>query len=513
MNIFLFQQRSGNIAASFTFFCLRAVILAVLVLTANSLVASAAPPNIVVILGDDIGWGDIRAYNPNSPIPTPNLDQLAQDGMRFTNAHTSGASCAPTRYSLLTGNYQWRGRRSFGTWNYQDDSQILENQLTFADVARSRGYATAFIGKMHLGGDFFEKGTTLITRDEARVDFSRPFGDGPLAHGFDYSFTLLEGIQSAPYAYFENDRLFGDQNLLRQWLPGTYGQSKIDQPGIGMPYWDSSKVGADLMTRALKFINRHRGQYGATKPFLLYYAAASAHAPFSPPDAFFGQPVRGVTGLCPRQDMVHELDLAVGTLIAKLRGNGALRNTLIVFTSDNGGNDICGVDSSGPTFSGHKFLIQEGGHRVPFIARWGDGSFFRVPRGTVRDQLIGVHDLAATISTIVGYPPAADQARDSYNILPVLLGTTPDTSPVRDHLIAESRQDSLGRATPPTFAYYEGGWKLIVRLERSVFTPLSLYNVELDTAELSDVSAANASLVSSMLERFKEKYAGPRSAP
>lgn len=473
----------------------------------------ATPPNIVVILGDDVGWGDIQAYNPQSSIPTPNLNRLAQEGMRFTNAHSSAASCAPTRYSAITGNYQWRGLRPYGTWNFQDQSQILPGQLTLGDITRIAGYSTAFIGKMHLGGDFFERGSSNITRDGSRADFSRPFDNGPIAHGFDYSFTLLEGIQSAPYAYFENDQLVGDHNLLRQWLPGGYGRSGVLAAGIGMPYWDSSRVGEDLMFKALGFIDQHIAQYGSSKPFFLYYAATAAHSPFTPADTFFGQQVRGVTGLCSRQDMIYELDLAVGVLTERLRANGSLGNTIFVFTSDNGGNDACGHDSSGPTFSGHKFQVQEGGHRVPLLVRWGDGSSFAIPPGTVREQLVGVHDLVATIATVVGQPLAADQARDSFNMLPVFLGTASDGVPVRDHLIAQAIQGPSGEKIPPTFAYYEGEWKLIVRLNGRVFSPLALYNLQFDPAETGDITATNLPRVSAMLDRFVQRYGSSRSAP
>ncbi len=476
--------------------------------------AYAAPPNIVVILGDDVGWGDVQANNPVSRVPTPNLNQLARDGMRFTNAHTAAAVCAPTRYSALTGNYQWRGRRPWGTWNFQEASQILPGQKTIGDILSSRSYNSAFIGKLHMGGDFFARGSNTITRSESLVDFSRPFGNGPHAHGFGYSFPLLEGIQDAPYAYFENDDLYGDPALLRTWISGRYGNSVIPNTGRGMPYYDSSKVGPDLMARAFSFIDRHKATYGSTKPFFLYYASQSVHYPYTPPETFYGQPVRGVSRLCARQDMVVELDVAVGTLIAKLRTDGLLANTLIVFTSDNGGGpDSCGHDASGPDFSGYKGLVQEGGHRVPFIVRWGDGTNFHVPRGTVRDQLIGVHDLAATLGTLAGASIGATQAKDSFNMLPVWMGTQTDADPVRDHLIAEARKASKKVTIPPTFAYYEGDLKLVARRSGSSFTALSLYNIVTDKAELRDIKGTNGALVTAMLGRLKARYDGPRSAP
>jgi arylsulfatase A-like enzyme len=476
--------------------------------------AFAATPNIVVVLGDDVGWGDLHANNPGSKVPTPNLDLLAQNGMRFTNAHGAAAECAPMRYSALTGNYQWRGRRDWGTWRYYDSSQILPGQKTVGDLLKSVGYNTAFIGKLHMGGNFLAKGSTAITRDPLLVDFSRPFGDGPIAHGFIYSFPLLEGIQAPPYAYFENDRLVGDANLLRQWVAGRYGSSVIGSTGIGMPYWDSSKVGADLTTKALEFITRHKTTYGKTKPFFLYFAATQVHPPHSPPATFLGQPVRGATKMCARQDMVYELDLTVGALIAKLRTEKLLADTVFIFTSDNGGApDNCGHDASGPDFSGYKGLVQEGGHRVPFVVRWGDGSTFVIPKGTVRNQLLGVHDLPATLATITGAKIGADQARDSFNMLPVWLGQRTDSAPIRDHLIAEARRAAKGVSSLPRFAYYEGTWKLVAEKRSTGFVVLSLFNLATDKAERNDLKAGQATRVAQMFARFKQRYAATRTAP
>ena len=465
--------------------------------------AMGATPNIVVILADDIGWGDLRVYNPASRIPTPNLDALANAGMRFTHAHASAAACAPTRYAALTGNYQWRGRRSWGTWNFQDSSQVLPGQQTLGNILGQAGYVTGFVGKWHMGGDFLQIGSDDITREQSLADLARPFGGGPRALGFDYSFALLEGIQSAPYAYFENDVLFGDPALLRDWLPGTYGLSRVEKAGRGMAYWDSSAVGADLMTRAKEFITTPRE---AGLPFFLYFASSEAHAPFTPPMSYFGSPVRGVTGTCPRRDMVYELDLAVGELVATLAAEGLLENTLIVFTSDNGGNNECGDDTSGPDFVGQKFQIKEGGHRVPFIVRW-DGS---VPAGTVRRQLIGVQDLAATLASIVGVPLGPDQARDSFNMAPVWLEGRADTEPVRRHLIAEARE---GVTTgPATFAFYEGPWKLVTVKQGTSFAITSLFNLENDSMEQVDLKAVFPLRATSLLNKFKERYRRPRSA-
>ncbi len=491
--------------------------LALLMLSVVDEPASAQPPNIVVILADDVGWGDIRANNLASRLPTPNLDRLARNGMRFTNAHSSAALCAASRYSILAGNYQWRGRFPWGMATHFQRSQFLEGQRTLGDILRQAGYATAFVGKWHLGGDFFAKGGDTVTRDRSLVDYSRPMGNGPRAHGFDYSFPLLEGIQDPPYAYFENDLLIGDASQLRWWDETTEilpGGSVIDHPGIGMPYWNSVQVGPDMMTRALGFIDSHRSAYGSTKPFFLYYAATAAHAPHTPPATFLGQPVRNVTAMCERQDMVYELDVAVGMLLEKLHTARVLKDTLILFTSDNGApDDDCGHDGSGSAFSGYKGLVTEGGHRVPFVVRWGDGTSYTIPKGTVRGQLVGQTDLAATLAALVGVPLPVDQARDSFNLLPVWLGQVGDSLPVRDHLIAEARWDPPNIRVNAKFAYYEGNWKLVVEKLPTGFTPIGLYNLRQDSAELNNLRSTKTWQVKEMLARFKVRYAGSRTAP
>jgi arylsulfatase A-like enzyme len=400
---------------------------------------------------------------------------------------------------------------------HYEPSQFLEGQQTLGEIFQLAGYATAFVGKWHLGGDFYEAGTENITRDPGLIDYGHPFGTGPRAHGFDYSFVLPEGIQDPPYAYFEDDRLVGDPAELMPWAKGTYGpygSPTIHHAGIGMPYWDSVKVGPDLMTQALGFIDRHRASHGSDKPFFLYYAATSAHYPYKPPETFFGRAVRNATLMCFRQDMVYELDLAVGVLVEKLKAENILQDTVLIFTSDNGGtNTNCGHDTSGPNFSGYKGLITEGGHRVPFLVRWGYGRTYVVPPNTVRKQLMGVHDLTATLANLVDVPLAADQAQDSFDMLLVWLGERPDSSPVRDHLIAEARWNPPNIPTNPKFAYYEGNWKLVVEKSSVGFRPIELYNLTADPAEFSNQRNVKTWLVKEMLARFKLRYAGPRSAP
>ncbi|MHC4745309.1 MAG: sulfatase-like hydrolase/transferase, partial [Planctomycetota bacterium] len=230
-------------------------------------------PNIIFVFADDMGWGDCRINNPNSRIPMPNLEKLAAEGMNFTNAYSPTALCAPTRYSIMTGNYTWRGRKEGGTWMFWQPPQLLDGQKSIGDILQAQGYRTSMFGKLHLGGNFYKIGSDEYAQNAAEADLSRKFEDGPTSYGFDYTYLTLAGVQNQPYAYFENDMLVGDPADLMTWQAGTYGNSVINKTGIGMPYWDSSLVGPTLAQKAIDFIDRtHRmnKDNGTEIPFFVF---------------------------------------------------------------------------------------------------------------------------------------------------------------------------------------------------------------------------------------------------
>jgi arylsulfatase A len=446
-------------------------------------------PNVLYFLADDMGWGDLRHYNAQSKIEMPNLERLANEGIRFTDAHTAASKCAPSRYSALTGNYQWRGRWGWGQWLHKGGSQIRDGQQTLGDMLQSAGYVTASIGKLHLGGHFYEKGSNKFARsdgDDSLVDFSRRYKRGPLETGFDYSFNTLRGIQTWPYAYFENDRLVGSPNNLMIWNEGKYGGSTINHTGIGMPYWESQNVGPDLVQAAIDFIDDHHKtnlDAGTSTPFFMYYASQSAHGPYTPPDSILGEPVAGVTQMTRHTDMIYEIDVALGALISALEERGLADNTLIVFTSDNGGlpNDRnFGHDSVGG-LRGKKGQIHEGGHRVPLIFKWGDGTDANsiIKPGTQTTQLAAIQDIVATVAEAVGVSVEATQAVDSLSMLPVLLGERPDNNRVRKTLIMEADEDDSGHV-PRHFAIRDHSWKLIFDGDKN---PMELYELSGDRNE------------------------------
>ena len=467
-------------------------------------------PNIVFILGDDLGIGDVGlTKSASSPIPTPNIDALARQGMTFTNANSSASVCAPSRYSALTGNYTFRGRDKWGIWLYNYVSDLRAGQKTAGDVLRAAGYETGYVGKTHLGGDFYQKNSNQFYRgnDASQVDFTRQFQNGVTDHGFDYSYVLPNGVQNQPYAFFENDKFLplnpNQPNMVL--LPaGQKGNSIVETAGYGDANWDSSLAGPRLLQKAVGFIDRHYTQYGNQKPFFLYLSTESIHEPNTPPTSFDGFPVKGVTGIDAKADMIYEFDLEVGEIVSALQQRGLVNNTLIIVTSDNGGTDTpkhlaLGHDSVGG-LRGHKTLIYQGGYRVPFIARWGDGTLAgsHIKPNTRSSQLIMQQDWISAIYHLTGQPIAADQALDSVNILPILLGQQPDGVAARDEMVIQAGH--WGEQMKYR-GIQMGDWVLI---NNAAGTPIELYNVTTDptqkTNRISD--PAQASRVTTMAARF-----------
>lgn len=388
--------------------------------------SSAAPrPNILYLMADDIGWGDFQCYHAKGRVPTPNIDRLARAGMRFTDAHTPAALCAPTRYAVATGNYTWRGRQPGGTWGWNQAPGFLPGQKTVGHLLQEAGYRTGLFGKLHFGGVFEDNGA-------GKPDFSRPMKVGPREWGFTYSYVLLGGHQAPPYCFFENNRVDGDGSKVTQLGAGPLNGGIIAAAGPGLPDWDSRQVGGRLLEKVLAFIDAEKG-----RPFYVHLSTDGAHGPYTPPDTLAGTPVKGETKMTPKTDMAFEVDVIVGKLVEALEKRALLDSTLLVVTSDNGGIPVDraahGHDAVGG-LRGSKSYIWEGGHRVPFLAMWKG----RVPAGEVRHQLLGTHDIVPTFVELAGGTFSADQMLDSVSLAPVLLGTRGDDRPVRETLLIQS---------------------------------------------------------------------------
>lgn len=431
-------------------------------------------PNVVFILADDVGYADLGI--DGGTVPTPNIDTLAMQGMRFTDAHSPAALCAPSRFSLLTGSYPYRNGRPGGSWDMNNSSGFSVNgdrtragrHITVGEIMQNAGYKTAFFGKMHLGGNVYnEEGEIIRQKNKLNtMDYSRGVDDALSNHGFDYWLGLLSGIQHEPYAYFENGnyrpvdlRSPATNESTRLLTNGFYrvsdnGISEIveasDVPARGDINYDSSQAGIVLTNGAVEFIDQHMKK-DKDQPFLLYFSSQAIHVPHTPPFDFDGDPetideqVYGKTGAI-TSDVLYELDLQVGKIIEKLKEEGILENTLIIFTSDNGAlwprvthyGDPA-HDNNGP-LRDYKASIYEGGHRVPFIAKWGDGTEAGsvIKPGTVSDQLIVGHDWVATMYELTNQNMEEDQAKDSASLLSIFKGEQPEDEPLHEFVIYQA---------------------------------------------------------------------------
>ncbi len=451
-------------------------------------------PNIIYILADDLGWGDLHVYNEQSQIPTPHADRLASQGMRFLDMHSPSAVCTPTRYGILTGRYCWRTRLKNGVlWGY-DTNLIESGRMTVASLLKSRGYHTAGFGKWHLGLGSGEK-----------TDYSKPLKPSPIDHGFDTYFGIPASLDMDPYVYIENDK------VVEQPTAQTEGRNKprgvFWRPGPMAPAFDFDQVLPEITKRATEYIRDRAAT--PTKPFFAYIALTSPHTPWLPSAAFQGKSKAGDYG-----DFVAQTDAALGSIVRAVDAAGLGNNTLIIFTSDNGA-DWTPEDKarfphrSNADWRGLKRDIYEGGHRIPFIARWPG----KVKAASISNQLGCLTDLMATVADIVVAALLANAGEDSYSLLPALKGTT--AKGVRDAIVHHS-MDGM-------FAIRQGRWKLIlgrgsggsskpVREEAGAGSPAGqLFDLEADPAESRDLYSSHPEIVVRLSDRFARYQQSGRS--
>lgn len=483
--------------------------------------ASAAPParpNFVVILADDLGYGDMRANNPErGKIPTPNMDRLSAQGLRFTDGHSSSGCCSPSRYTLLTGRYHWRTRLQSGIVGVWGNPLIAPDRLTIASLARQHGYRTACIGKWHLGRDwpitaeqrmFFDglggkaggggKVTTELTaahRDAWRAVFSQPIPGGPTTRGFDDYFGT-DVPNWPPYCFIDGDRTVGIPSELLPAAKLRRHQASLQGPAL--PDWQLEKILPTLADRATQFIAT---QAAAKQPFLLYLPLTSPHTPLAVNEAW-----RGKSGLdSAYADLVMETDAELGRVLDALHTAGVEDNTLVLFTSDNGCASYIGVKElearghypSGP-LRDYKASVYEGGHRVPFVVRWPGV----VKPGTVSRQLVLQADILATIAEILGVELPENAGEDSFSLLPILNG---HDAPVRTH--------AVNTACGGTPSLREGPWKLVLAADPKRKTPVQLYQLDEDLGETTNLAGEHPERVQAMRDTLEKLIRAGRSTP
>lgn len=406
-------------------------------------------PNIVFILADDTGYGDVNCYNSDSQIPTPNIDRLASEGTMFTDAHSPCALCTPTRYGLLTGRYYWRTPKGHSLVMPYEPPVIEPDRVTLGSMLKKQGYTTAYIGKWHLGLRYPARAgeNTTYTQTESLVDFSKTLDGGPVDLGFDYFFgTAGCSTSDSPYCFIENDRTVGIPSVpsteALHKLPGFY-------PGLMVPDWSEEDVDPTFVEKAKQFIDIHVGG----EPFFLYLALSAPHNPWLPPDFVKGKSKEG-----PRGDMNVLVDWCVGEIYNDLETRHILDDTLFIFTSDNGPMRGENGHRSAGFLRGFKNTAFEGGHRIPFIARWPD----HVPKSAKSDEPISLTDMFATTADLTGFEMPYESGEDSFSVLPAILGRGV-ADPGRPAMI----HDTGGfTAKVGDFAVRSGRWKLILKAPR-----------------------------------------------
>ncbi len=479
---------------------------------------NAASPNIVVILADDLGIGDVRAFNPDGKIPTPHLDALAAAGLMFTDAHTPSAVCSPTRYGLLTGRYCWRTRLQSGVLGGLSPPLIEPGRLTLASLLHRKGYHTACVGKWHLGlGWHVKPGATvnpvgIESREQVHsVDYAKPFDKGPLTAGFDTYCGIAGSLDMVPYTFLHDDRvakLPSEERDFPLMLGRKPGRTRL---GPAAPGFDAADVLPELTKHAVAYIDGRAAAAKAGKPFFLYLPFASPHTPILPAKQWQGR-----SGLNPYADFVMQTDAAVGAVLAALDKNGLAGNTLVVFASDNG----CSPQAKFPElrakghdpsagFRGTKADIYEGGHRVPFVVRWPGA----VKPGRT-DRLVCLTDFFRTCAEIVGAAVPDDAGEDSVSFASAWSGAAP------------ARADVVHHSVNGSFAVRKGKWKLCLcpgsggwsaprpgRDDATGLPPVQLFDLAADRAEKVNVQDRHPEVVAGLTKLLEKQVAAGRSTP
>ena len=475
--------------------------------------ASQQKPNIIFILADDMGYGDVSAYNKDSHIQTRHIDQMAANGVMFTDAHSCSAVSTPTRYGILTGRYNWRSSLKSGVLYGYSRPIIPTTRSTMASMLKANGYTTACIGKWHLGWNWgtkpgHEKPDANALNDED-VDYSKPITNGPADLGFDYFYGFCGSLDMAPYVYIENRQPTTTQI-------GTVPAGK--KPG----FWRAGAIGNDfnhqdclpnLTHRAVDYINRHAQD---ERPFFLYLPQPAPHTPILPAEAF-----KGKTGLGDYGDFVLMVDDVVGQVREALRRNAIDSNTIVVFTTDNGCSPAGGIPEMGAKghhanyiWRGMKADLFDGGHRVPTIVEWGNSA----GRGTCT-QTVCLNDFYASFAALNHYPLKDNEAEDSYNILPLIRNP---------HHMPTIREATVHHSIRGEFAIRKGDWKLLCSPSSGGWSypkpgvdkeaiaqlpPIQLYNMKDDPTESKNVYQEHPEIVSELKDLLQKYIREGRSTP
>lgn len=460
-------------------------------------------PNIIFILADDMGYGDVSYFDNNSKLKTENLDRMAQEGVVFTDAHSSSSVSTPTRYGILTGRYNWRSTLKNNVLYGYDKALIPADRETMASMLRKNGYTTAGIGKWHLGWDWDN-----IDAGKDKVDFSKPVQNGPTTRGFDYFYGFCGSLDMAPYVYIEND------------MPTSLPDRETVNEGK-YSWWRKGPTGADfvheevlpnLVDRACNYIKE---KAKADQPYFLYLPLPAPHTPILPTEEF-----RGKSGIGEYGDFVLMVDAMVGKVLQAVKESGEDGNTIVVFTTDNGCSPAAGIkemEAQGhrpnSIYRGHKADLFDGGHCIPCILRWPEGTKPHEVR-----QTVCLTDFYATFAAINGYKLMDSEGEDSYNLLPAIVSET-EIDPIREATVHHSIDGQ--------FTIRQGDWKLLLSassggwsaptptdtLALDSLPPIQLYNMKDDPSETTNVEAEHPEIVSRLRALMAKYVREGRSTP
>ena len=460
----------------------------------------SAPPNVVLILADDMGSDAVSAYNDRLGMQTPHIDRLAAGGMRFTDAHSPSSVCSPSRYALLTGRYAWRSRLKRGIVGKWERPLIADETLTMAEMFREAGYATACIGKWHLGWDW--------PKTDGEIDFTKPAGGGPIAHGFDGYFG--DDVPNwPPYAWREDDRVLGEVTTTMGEQPVIGGVRMLGvREGPAVEGWDFRAVLRTYTGRWAGYIDEASA---ADRPYFLYAPMPSPHTPIAPHESFVG-----TSGVSQYADFLIQTDAAVGAILDAVDRSG--EETMVLFTADNGTSpkaDFAGLKAGGidltANWRGWKSDVFEGGHRVPLVVRWPG----TVKAGSTSDEVVTLCDLVATLAAAIGVKLPLDAAPDSVSLLSILRGDH-DGRPLHDVVVHHSGSGHFavrGGDWKVLFARGSGGWSSPTEAEAKTrgLPPVQLYDLSEDARETANVAGDHPGVVTELTSDLRRVVERGRS--
>ena len=481
------------------------ILLGLFTYTPNTGSAASKHPNVILVMADDLGIGDVSPTNPECKIKTPNLQRMADDGLVFSDAHTPSSVCTPTRYGLLTGRYNWRSRLARGVLSGTSKHLIPADRPTLGHLMRKAGYHTSMIGKWHLGWDWNKP-------DGKEIDFTKPVLNGPNINGFDQYYAHCGSLDMPPYVWVDTGQITAQPDRVEGVTKKEHPYGWYRKGPIGSDF-HIEKVLPHLFDKTISRVKERATDAKSGKPFFIYLALPAPHTPIVPVPPF-----KDASGMNPYADFVMQTDHHMGQLLAALKASGLDDNTLVIFTSDNG----CSPEANFETlkkhghrpsaiYRGHKADIYEGGHRVPLIARWPG----KIQGGRKTKALACLTDIYSTLEAVTGLERRDAGGEDGFNLLPVFEGAK-----------TSGRKSLISHSIGGSFAIRQGQWKLCLSAgsggwsaprenvaKKQGLSAIQLYNLKDDPAETHNLIESKPKKVESLIRLLAKQVEDGRSTP